>query len=112
MSRRDAQRLDDIVAAGRAIEAHLGRGTLHEGVVYDAVRMRLFEIGEAAKALSPAIRARAPQVPWRSVMAMRDVLGHRYFDTEHAIVVTTVRDDLSSLVTAAQELLHQVEDES
>ena len=46
MSRRDADRLADIVDAIVAIQQHLSRGDLFDGLVYDAVRVRLIEIGE------------------------------------------------------------------
>jgi hypothetical protein len=47
--RSDPQRLDDIAAAAPAIESHLERGTLADGLIFDAVRVRLIEIGEAVK---------------------------------------------------------------
>lgn len=47
--RADAERLDDVLAAAAAIESHLERGTLADGLVFDAVRVRLIEIGEAVK---------------------------------------------------------------
>lgn len=45
MSRHDQERLRDILDAIRAIKQHLGRGDLSDGLVYDAVHMRLVEIG-------------------------------------------------------------------
>ncbi len=50
MSRRDRQRLEDILAAVAAIGEHLDRGGLDDGLVFDAVRVRLIEIGEAVRA--------------------------------------------------------------
>ena len=47
MSRRDEQRLEDILAATASIGDHLHRGNLDDGMVFDAVRVRLIEIGEA-----------------------------------------------------------------
>lgn len=47
MSRRDDERLADVVAAAEAIASHLRRGGLGDGLVFDAVRVRLIEIGEA-----------------------------------------------------------------
>lgn len=91
MSRRQPERLEDIVVAIEEIRAHLARGSLDDGLVYDAVRMRLLEIGEAAKALDANLLAHAPEVPWVDIAGMRDRLAHRYFDTDHAIVVATVR---------------------
>ena len=41
-----------MLAAARAISAHLERGALADGLIYDAVRVRLIEIGEAVKGAS------------------------------------------------------------
>ncbi len=105
MSRRDDARLGDIVEALDAIRDHLTRGDLHDGLVYDAVRVRLIEIGEAVKGIDPAVLAGAPDVPWREIARMRDQLAHRYFDTDHAIVQDVVDHDLGPLITAVQSLL-------
>jgi hypothetical protein len=49
---QERQRLADIQAAIDAIRSHLQRGDLSDGLVFDAVRIRLLEIGEAVKAQS------------------------------------------------------------
>lgn len=41
MSRRDDQRLADILAAAQAIAAHVSRGGFNDGLIFDAVRVRL-----------------------------------------------------------------------
>lgn len=104
MKRYDDQRLDDIETAITAIRSHLARGDLSDGLVFDAVRIRLLEIGEAIKAISPALLATERDIPWKNIAAMRDQLAHRYFDTEHAIVDGTVTDDLEPLLAAVQRL--------
>jgi uncharacterized protein with HEPN domain len=81
VSYRDRQRLDDIQAAIDAIRSHLQRGDLSDGLVVDAVRIRLLEIGEAVKALPDDLLATQPSIPWRQITLMRDHLAHRYFDT-------------------------------
>ena len=81
MSRRDQQRLDDIQAALDAIDDHMTRGALSDGLVYDAVRVRLIEIGEAVKGLSADLLATEADLPWTQIAGMRDRLAHRYFDT-------------------------------
>ena len=103
MSRRDEQRFEDVLAAARAITEHLRRGGLDDGLVFDAVRVRLIEIGEAVKGSIRAARGAA--FPWIDVAAMRNHLAHRYFDTAHAIVQATVDQDLPPLVAAAERLL-------
>lgn len=103
--RDDAQRLADVLAAADAIDEHLRRGSISDGLVFDAVRVRLIEIGEAVKAIDPELLAGEPDVPWRDIAGMRDHLAHRYFDSDHAIVAATVDQDLPPLRAAAARLL-------
>ena len=105
MSRSDRDRLLDVLEAGAAIAEHLQRGPLSDGLVFDAVRVRLIEVGEAVKDVSPGLLAHQPSIPWRQVAAMRDQLAHRYFDTSHAIVTQTVGADLVELLPASRSLL-------
>lgn len=109
MSRGQRQRLLDGLAAVAAIRSHLSRGGLDDGLVFDAVRVRLIEIGEAVKDLPDELLEQEPRVDWRSVRAMRDHLAHRYFDTSHAIVASTVRQDLPVLERAIEGLLEGLE---
>lgn len=109
MSRRDDQRLSDVLASAAAIASHLERGGFDDGLVFDAIRVRLIEIGEAVKDISVELLATEPDMPWRSVVGMRDRLAHRYFDTAHEIVQSTVEEDLPLLVAAAERLLAQLE---
>jgi uncharacterized protein with HEPN domain len=104
VKRYDDQRLSDIESAIAAIRGHLARGELSDGLIFDAVRIRLVEIGEAVKAISPSLLATEPDIPWKNIAAMRDQLAHRYFDTEHAIVTATVSHDLAPLLEAVDRL--------
>ena len=88
---------------------HLTRGDLHDGLVYDAVRVRLIEIGEAVKGIDPDLLDEAPGVPWKEIARMRDHLAHRYFDTDHAIVQDVVDNDLGQLADAVQSLIDRTE---
>lgn len=78
---------------------------LNDGLVFDAVRARLMEIGEAVKDLPADLTAAEPEMPWREIAGMRDRLAHRYFDTSHAILAATARNDLPGLRAAVQRLL-------
>ena len=102
--RTDAQRLDDVLRSVEAIRSHLTRGTLADGLVLDAVRVRLIEIGEAVKDVDPELLATEPTIAWRDVARMRDHLAHRYFDTDHAIIQATIDHDLPPLIAATERL--------
>jgi uncharacterized protein with HEPN domain len=101
---RERHRLDDIQAAIEAIRSHLQRGDLSDGLIFDAVMIRLLEIGEAVKALPAELLDTQPAIPWRQITRMRDHLAHRYFDTAHAILQATVDDDLPELERAVRAM--------
>lgn len=104
MSRHDAERFIDILDAIDAIRSHLQRGALSDGLVYDAVRVRLIEIGEAVKSIPAEVLATEPGTAWQDIAGMRDRLAYRYFDTSHAIVQGTVENDLPPLKQAVLRL--------
>jgi uncharacterized protein with HEPN domain len=111
VSRSPEERLRDVLEAVAAVEDHLTHGTLHEGMVFDAVRMRLIEIGEATKALRtlrPDLLATEPEIDWTGVMRMRDWTAHRDFDTAFAVVEQTVLHDLAPLAAAVRRLLDRL----
>ena len=66
MSYRERQQLADIQAAIDAIRSHLQRGDLTDGLIFDAVRIRLLEIGEAAIALPHDLLATQLSIPGQS----------------------------------------------
>ena len=103
-SRHDAERLADIVDAITAIRSHLTRGDLSDGLVFDAVRLRLIEIGEAVKLLDPQVVASEPDVKWSDAAGMRDWLAHHYFDTSRAVIEATVMEELPPLEAAILRL--------
>jgi uncharacterized protein with HEPN domain len=104
--------LADVLASAGAIRSHLERGGLDDGLVIDAVRVRLIEIGEAVKDIDPALLATEPDIPWRDVAGMPDRLAHRNFDTAHSVVQATLEKDLPQLVEAAGRLLAQIESDA
>ncbi|HMD46921.1 MAG TPA: HepT-like ribonuclease domain-containing protein [Acidimicrobiales bacterium] len=104
MSRRDEQRLADIAGALEAIGHHLERGTLDDGFVVDAVRVRLVEIGEAVKAIDRRVLESESEIPWDAVAGMRDHLTHHSFDTSHAIVRATIDNDLPALEASVRRI--------
>jgi uncharacterized protein with HEPN domain len=77
----------------------------------DRVRVRLIEIGEAVKGLSPTVLESESTVPWTQIAGMRDRLTHRYFDTSHAILQATVDHDLPELEQVVRRLIELTTDD-
>ncbi|KQO61344.1 HepT-like ribonuclease domain-containing protein [Curtobacterium sp. Leaf261] len=112
MSRRaPRERLDDIRAACAAIEQYVALGedrewsSTREMLRYDAVRMRLVEIGIAVGALPERILAHEPTIPWRHVAELGARLTSRSFDTGRALVLETARVDVPRLRAAVDRLV-------
>jgi uncharacterized protein with HEPN domain len=55
--------------------------------------------------LTPEFRLRHPEVPWRRVGALRNVLDHEYFDIDLEEVWAAVEGELAALHTAVRAIL-------
>jgi uncharacterized protein with HEPN domain len=89
---RDLDAVRDIGRAAREIATFVAGMDL-DGFLVDsrtqmAVLHRLIILGEATKRLSPDFRARYPELPWKDIAGMRDVLVHAY----HRVVLSRVWD--------------------
>jgi uncharacterized protein with HEPN domain len=62
-------------------------------------------VGEAAKKVPARIQALRPEVPWKDIAGMRDVLIHDYVSVDINLVWDTVQHDLPVLKAAAVALL-------
>ncbi len=54
-------------------------------------------LGEAARALSEPLRKRHPQLPWRDVIAQRNIVVHEYHRLDLDSLWATARQDLPAL---------------
>jgi uncharacterized protein with HEPN domain len=64
----------------------------------DAVLRRIKTLAEAASHLSPALRARYPDVAWREIGDFRNVLAHGYTNLHLDLVWETITADLPQLL--------------
>ncbi len=105
MKRSDSQRLSDVLVAIDAIARHLRRGALSDPLVFDAVRVRLIEIGEAISHVDIRLLRQSPEIEWREIKNMRNHLAHNYFGTDALIVDEVVNQRLVPLAEAIKRLL-------
>ncbi len=68
--------------------------------------VRLLEIiGEAARSLSQEFRQEHPDLPWKSMVGIRDRLIHGYFDINLDVVWETVTEDLPPLIAQLKKIV-------
>ena len=104
LSRFDRQRLEDILAAIDTIRSHLDRGDLSDGLIFDAVRVRLIEI---VKRQRPYLQIWSqPNPRYRGTKWAKCASGSLVATStlSHAIVAATVEGDLPELESAVGRL--------
>lgn len=108
MSRaNDAERLRHILAAIGDIESFLGTSDLKTFLTSRkdqlAVCMSFAIIGEAAGLCSIH-----PEIPWREMVSMRNVVIHDYGDTDFQTVWDTAKNDLPQLKAQITAILAEM----
>lgn len=99
---RDSINDIDEAIAGITYEQFLENKILLKAVVRD-----LEIIGEAAGKINSEFRDANPQIPWRDMIDMRNVLIHEYFGVIPETVWKTCTENLPELKTAIDELLSE-----
>ena len=103
---RDNLYLQDILDSARLIQSHLEGHTLAtfkaDIKTQDAVIRRFEIIGEAAGHLSPEAQKALPEVPWKLVRGMRNILIHDYDDVDLDEVWDTSQHDLAGVIQAVE----------
>jgi uncharacterized protein with HEPN domain len=62
-------------------------------------------LGEAAARISKETRDCSPQIPWNSIVSMRNRLIHAYFDIDLDILWKTIIEDIPPLIPKIENLL-------
>lgn len=74
----------------------------------DAMCMQLIAIGESLKNLDKitdgTLLAQYPEIPWKRVMGMRDVLSHHYFDLDAEVVYNVCEVHIPTLATTLEKM--------
>lgn len=100
--------IDDIIDAVEQIKIYI-KGMdeadfSRDRKTQDAVIRNLEIIGEAAGCLPQDIQSSYPEVEWRKIKAMRNVLAHEYFGVNLTIVWDIIQNKLSTLESACRDI--------
>ena len=107
-SRSTKERIQDILNAidsiqirtvGMSFDEFSQNETIAKAVLYD-----LIIIGEAAINVSVDIQVLAPELPWRLMGDMRNIMAHEYFQVNLRITWSTIQNNLSPLIHPLQQL--------
>jgi len=109
---RDMARLWDMLDAAKAI-IEFTQGRRYEGFITDrmlrnAVERNLEILGEAARRVSQATQEKAPGIPWKSLVGLRNVLAHEYGEIRYerlwAICTTGLEELIGQLVAMGVDI--------
>jgi len=106
---RDAACLWDMLVAARKIVASTRSCDLKDYCENEDLRLtverRLEIIGEAARRLSEGFRSEHPEIPWRLIIAQRNVLIHEYDEIEHERIWLLARKEIPALVAKLESIV-------
>ena len=89
--------LESIEKIGEFTEGISKKEFLESSKTQDAVIRRLEILGEAVKNIPQNFKTKYPQVPWRKIAGLRDVLIHEYFGVDLNLTFRIVKKDLPDL---------------
>ncbi len=74
----------------------------------DAIIRRLEIIGEAVKNIPDDFKEKHPDISWKQISGMRDVLIHEYFGVRLERVWKTAKEDLPELKEVISKILKEI----
>jgi uncharacterized protein with HEPN domain len=80
----------------------------------DAICMQLIAIGESVKNLDKVTNGTLlinyPDIEWKQVMGMRDILSHHYFDVDAEIVFATCANRIPQMSEVIERIISDLDE--
>lgn len=67
-------------------------------------------IGEAAKQLPEKFKKLHPQISWKKIEGMRNIIAHEYFGINYEVVWKTVKEEISQLKETVEKIIKEAKD--
>lgn len=80
---------------------------LNDDFINRAFLRSLEIIGEAAKKVPNEIRYKYPEVEWRSMAGLRDILIHQYFQVDYSLVWDAIQEEVPNAKEWIDTILEQ-----
>jgi uncharacterized protein with HEPN domain len=100
--------LDDILKSIDKIVEYTNSITKEEfednEMIQDAVVLKLQIIGESTKYIADEIRQKYPEIEWRKIVALRNLIAHEYFFIDAGLIWELIKNKLSILQDVISEI--------
>ena len=109
MSRDPKLYLEDIVTSCNKILRYTNGKNFNDfkshDLLYDGVVRNLEIIGEAVKNVTEKLRNQYPDVEWRAISALRNIVAHEYLGIKDEIIWDIVINKLPTLRSQIEQLI-------
>jgi uncharacterized protein with HEPN domain len=108
----DFQRLQHILTAINEIENYVLNHTketfIHNSMMRFASIKQFEIIGEASNQITDETKNDFPDIKWRDIVGLRNILVHEYFGIDEELVWQIIQDDIPKLKKDIQIILTQL----
>ena len=110
---RDEKCVSEMLKYISKIKVYVGEKTkeefLQDDMCSDACVLMISEIGEKVSVISDSLKERHPEIEWRNIKDMRNVMIHDYEGVNYGLVWDTICEDIPDLERALVQLAEQEE---
>ncbi len=111
MARFPALYLSEILVSMDKIERYITGLSYDEFILreetVDAVERNIEKIGEAAAAIAEEVRNRHPEVPWKTMVGLRNKVIHHYFAVDHEVIWQIITKNIPETKGKITEILRE-----
>lgn len=105
---RNAQRLFHLLEQAASVKRRIA-GLTKEDFLADSDKSELIQyslmiMGEAVRAMDEAFKAAHPEIPWRSIVGMRNFIVHEYDDVDYDEIWKSASQDLPALTPSLERI--------